>query len=398
MKNNIVFTFLFLTICCFTFSCGDDKDEPGGGTTGGANNNKITIAPVTKFEGDEPTTFDFKVRLEETSDKVVTIDFETKDASAIAGEDYVAQSGTISFDGTTVQTISVEIIPDTLKEGDEEFQVILKNPTNALLDVSEATGIIRNDDTFLPGGNDGYITPDAYAGMTLVWQDEFGGTTLDETSWTSETGNNGWGNNELQNYTSRPENAYLSDGKLIIEARQESFGGSNYTSARLITAGKREFAFGRVDVRAKLPEGQGIWPAIWMLGADIFTEGWPSCGEIDIMELVGHEANKIHGTAHWGPQGSPSINRGNAFTLSGENYSKEFHVFSVIWENNKIRWYVDDNLFFTLEDSDVGSLYPFNDEFFFILNIAVGGNWPGNPDATTVFPQRMFVDYIRMFQ
>mgnify|MGYP000879847133 FL=1 len=137
-----------------------------------------------------------------------------------------------------------------------------------------------------------------------------------------------------------------------------------------------------------------------MLGADIFTAAWPACGEIDIMELVGHEPNRIHGTAHWGNQGNPSTYQGNGFTLSGgSKYSDEFNVFSIIWENDNIKWLMNDQEFFSISSANVtNTAYPFNDNFFFILNIAVGGNWPGSPDGSTVFPQRMYIDYVRVFQ
>ncbi len=399
MKNNIIYTFGILISMLLIISCGKDDDPNGGNGNGGGGTTpiKITITDITKFEGNDATTFDFKVRLNETTSETVRVDFTTNDLAAVAGEDYVAQSGTVSFDGTKEEIISIEIVTDTLKEGDEDFEVILSNPTNATLEKSKGTGIIRNEDTYLAGSNDGYITPEAYAGMTLVWRDEFDGPTIDPNNWTHEigTGDWGWGNNELEYYTDRAENSFISDGKLVIEAREESFSGSNYTSARMITANKQEFVYGRVDVRAKLPEGQGLWPAIWMLGANIWDVSWPQCGEIDIMELVGHEPNKIHGTSHFNNNNSPL---GGSYSLGNEKFIEEFHVFSVVWEEDQIKWLMDDIQYYSVTKSNVGSNYPFNNNFFFILNVAVGGNWPGSPDATTVFPQRMFVDYIRIFQ
>lgn len=398
MKNNIIYTFGILLLMLLVFSCGKDDDPGnGGGNNGGTTPIKISITDISKFEGNDATTFDFKVRLNESSTETITVDFETKDLAAIAGEDYIAQSGTISFNGSTQEVISIEIVTDTLKEADEDFELILSNPTNATLEISKATGIIRNEDTFLAGSDEGYITPESYAGMTLVWQDEFNGTEIDPNNWTHEigTGNWGWGNNELQYYTERSDNSYISNGKLVIEAKQESFSGSSYTSARMITAGKQEYIFGRIDVRAKLPEGQGIWPAIWMLGANIWDVSWPQCGEIDIMELVGHEPTKIHGTSHFNNSNSPL---GGSYSLGSEKYIEKYHVFSVIWEEDEIKWLMDDNQFYSVTKNQVGSNYPFNNNFFFILNVAVGGNWPGSPDATTVFPQRMLVDYIRVFQ
>ena len=205
----------------------------------------------------------------------------------------------------------------------------------------------------------------------------------------------GWGNNELQNYTDDPENAFIENSNLVIRAKKDD---GKYTSARLTTKDKKEFKFGRIDVRAKLPQGQGIWPAIWMLGENIDDVSWPACGEIDIMELVGHTPKTVHGTAHWGLRGEPSTYKTGS-TSRENNFSESFHVFSIVWEFNEITWYLDETKFHSFSsDQTQGKPYPFNNEFFFIMNVAVGGNWPGNPDDTTVFPQEMIVDYIRVFQ
>jgi beta-glucanase (GH16 family) len=236
--------------------------------------------------------------------------------------------------------------------------------------------------------------------MTLAWQDEFTGSTLDGNVWNYETGNNnGWGNNELEYYTNSPKNTFVSNGNLIIEARKESIGGFNYSSARLTTQNKKSFTYGRVDIRAKLPKGKGIWPALWMLGNNIGTVGWPASGEIDIMELLGQDITKSYGTLHYGASSATHGSKGTSYTLSTSNFYDQFHVFSMEWKQDQIKLFVDDNLFLTVNKIDLGtSPYPFNAPFFFIFNVAVGGNWPGNPDASTTFPQRMIVDYIRVFQ
>ncbi|GAB4243279.1 MAG: hypothetical protein Kow0027_02270 [Saprospiraceae bacterium] len=382
----------FLVFSTFLFACG--KHDDGGGATLPT----VTIDHLTRFEGNEDNTFDFSVRLSAASKEQVSVDYETEDRSAEAGEDYEATSGTLVFSpGETQKVVSVLVYGDTLKEGDEEFNLKLLNPVNCELSSSGAIGTIRNDDTYLPVDDQGYVTPDSYAGWNLVWRDEFNGTTIDPANWKHETGNHGWGNNELQYYTDRPDNSYISDGKLVIEAKKENFGGSQYTSARMISAGLQEFQYGRIDIRAKLPEGKGIWPALWMLGSDFWTTGWPNCGEIDIMEIVGHEPSTVHGTAHWGDFSGNHVSYGNSTTLSSGKFSDEFHVFTIIWDNEKIRWFLDDNLYNTL-DITPSALSEFHQPFFFIFNIAVGGNWPGSPDGTTVFPQYMYVDYIRVFQ
>ena len=361
---------------------------------------RISISSVTLFEGDENSTFSFKVATSEAFDQEIKVDYTTEEVTAGKEIDFIETSGTLSIPaGSRNGFIEVEVVGDIFKEGDEEFKVILSNPVNATIFEAEGLGTIRNDDTFVDVPEDGYITPDSYVGYDLVWQDEFEGATIDPNNWTHEIGAGGWGNQELQYYTERAENSFISDGNLIIEAKQENFNGSPYTSARMITQNKQTFKYGRVDIRAILPEGQGIWPALWMLGSEFANVGWPACGEIDIMELVGHEPSTVHGTAHWGPQGqSYSHNNGAPYNLLEGKFADEYHVFSIVWEPNSIKWYVNDNQFFSLTPASVNGNYPFNADFFFIFNIAVGGQWPGNPDQTTQFPQRMIVDYIRVFQ
>ena len=251
----------------------------------------------------------------------------------------------------------------------------------------------------------GYSTPESYPNFTLVWQDEFNGTELNLEDWTHETGNGagGWGNNELQFY--QAQNTLVQDGYLTIKAKKESTGGFNYTSSRIITKGKQAFKYGRIDIRAILPKGQGIWPALWMLGSNISDVGvgWPKCGEIDIMELIGGTGtgagrnDRIYGTVHWDNAGQYASYGGNTTLTGGKTFADEFHVFSIIWTDTAITWYLDDVQYHII-DITPGELNEFQKDFFFIFNVAVGGNWPGSPDATTVFPQRMIVDYIRVFQ
>lgn len=247
----------------------------------------------------------------------------------------------------------------------------------------------------------GYRSPTSYPGLNLVWEDEFNGTSLNNANWTAEigTGSNGWGNNELQYY--RAENTTVRDGHLIITAKKESFSGSQYTSSRLITKDKKTFQYGRVDIRAALPKGQGMWPALWMLGNNISSVGWPRCGEIDIMEMIGGAGreNTVHGTLHWDNNGTHACSCGQnqGYSLSTGTFNDEFHVFSIVWNATGITWYVD-NIQYNFINTTPAELSEFNAPFFFIFNVAVGGNWPGNPDATTVFPQHLVVDYIRVFQ
>ncbi len=254
--------------------------------------------------------------------------------------------------------------------------------------------------------------PTAYASnpavWSLVWSDEFDGPTgaaVDASKWSFDVGGNGWGNNELETYTSRTSNAHLEAGSLVIKALKETFTGSdnitrNYTSARLLTRNKFSQAYGRFETRIKIPYGQGLWPAFWMLGDNIDTAHWPNCGEIDIMENIGKEPSIVHGTFH-GPGYSGGSGISAAYSLpSGQKFSDDFHTFAVEWEPNVVRFYVDGLLYKTRTPADLptGTSWVFDHPFFIILNVAVGGGWPGNPDASTVFPQQMLVEYVRVYQ
>lgn len=246
--------------------------------------------------------------------------------------------------------------------------------------------------------NTGYISPESYPGMTLVWRDEFNGTELDPKFWNFEegNGNEGWGNRELQYY--RKENTKVSNGYLTITAKKESFGGKEYTSSRLTTEEKKDFLYGRIDFRAKLPKGQGIWPAFWALGANIRTTPWPFSGEIDIMEMVGGgpgKDNTVHGTVHYEDGGHKYI--GGSTTLTSGDFYDKFHVFSLVWTETSLKWYVD-NVEFYAFDTTGANKDEFRRSYFLLINLAVGGNWPGAPDASTVFPQKYVVDYVRVFQ
>jgi beta-glucanase (GH16 family) len=233
----------------------------------------------------------------------------------------------------------------------------------------------------------------------LVWSDEFNGTVLNDSNWTHEIGGNGWGNGELQYYTDRDTNSYLENGYLIIQALEENYSSWNYTSARLKTQGKKFFKYGKIMARIKLPYSQGIWPAFWMLGENIPSVGWPACGEIDIMEMIGGEGNDntVYGTAHWQDENGHHASYGNSYTLSSGIFADNFHLFSIIWDDQRIKWYVDNQLYNEL-DITPSSLSEFQNNFFIILNVAVGGSWPGYPDSTTVFPQKMIVDYVKVYQ
>jgi beta-glucanase (GH16 family) len=239
-------------------------------------------------------------------------------------------------------------------------------------------------------------------GWTLVWSDEFAqadGSSPDPAKWTYDTGGGGWGNHELEYYTSRTNNARIESGKLVIEARQESYLGSNYTSARFKTQTKASWTLGRIEARIQIPRGQGIWPAFWTLGANIGSVGWPNCGEIDIMENVGREPTLVHGTVH-GPGYSGNGGITAQYSLPGDaTFADDFHIYGVEWTTNQIKWFVDGQQYFSVNPASLpsGTTWVFTQPQFLLLNVAVGGGWPGNPDGTTTFPQRMIVDYVRVY-
>lgn len=246
----------------------------------------------------------------------------------------------------------------------------------------------------LPISNTGYTTPASYAGMALVWQDEFVGDQLNTANWNYELGPF---NNELQYY--KQQNTTVHNGYLIIKAKVEKMEGKIYTSSRLTTQNKKTFKYGRIDIRAMMPKGKGLFPALWMLGSTFSTLGWPACGELDIMETIGGGGRDsvTYGTAHWQFNGQHVSYGGHKGLQNGQVLGDEFHVYSIVWTSTEIKWYIDDVKYHTI-DITPADLVPFTKDFFFIFNVAVGGEWAGNPDATTVFPQRMVVDYVRVFQ
>lgn len=234
----------------------------------------------------------------------------------------------------------------------------------------------------------------------LVMQDEFSTDGAPNSSlWNYDigTGVNGWGNNELQYYTDRTENVTVQNGYLIITAKEESFEGSGYTSARILTKGKFEQTYGRIEARMKLPWGQGLWPAFWMLGADIDANPWPGAGEIDIMEFRGQEPTVIHGSVH-----GPGYSAGEAITksydLENDRFDTGFHVFGIEWGPEYVNYYVDDVLYNQITPADVTGEWVFNKPFYLLINVAVGGSFVGSPNAETVFPQQMLVDYVRVYK
>ena len=237
----------------------------------------------------------------------------------------------------------------------------------------------------------------------LTWSDDFNGaagSAPDKAKWAFDigTGNNGWGNNELQYYTNQPSNIQLDgSGKLVITARNESFSGSGFTSARIKTQGLFAQVYGRIEARIKTTTGPGIWPAFWMLGADIDTKPWPQCGEIDIMEQRGQQPAITHGSVH-GPGYSGGNAKTKSYTLPNGRFDSDYHVYAVEWGENYIDYFVDDFLYYRITPQDVTGEWVYNKPFFLLLNVAVGGNFVGFPTSGTPFPQSMLVDYVKVYK
>jgi len=396
----ITTAFIFLLLLAAVLSCkkkGPDAPE--------AVIPAIKVADASQVRSSTEGVMHVQFTLNKTTTVAVSVDYQLKDGTALAGKDYIAASGTVTIPANKTMadaSITIKADPANTRQPNLTFTVQLSNPKNCTIGAATATAtIITENGTSLKTDSSGYSTPLTYPGYSLAWSDEFSGDKVNENDWNFESGNgdNGWGNHELEYYTNSPKNVFVSNGNLIIEARKESMSGLNYTSARMTTQNKKDFTFGRIDIRAKLPVGKGLWPALWMLGSNISTVSWPACGETDIMELVGTDPNTVHSTVHWGSSGATHASKGNAFTSTSGDFSQKFHVFSLVWVKDSMKFLVDDQLFLTTTKTDVGSAnYPFNNPQFFIFNVAVGGDWPGPPDAGTAFPERMFVDYVRVFQ
>ena len=291
---------------------------------------------ISKDETEANSTFEFPLVLNQSTTRDIVVHYETRELTALEGEDYIPVADSLVIPaGTASASIFVDIVVDDYLEEDEQFRVVLTGSTNAILagGIQEAIGTIRNDDSLFPVSNQGYMSASSYPGKTLVWSDEFDGGPINLSNWTYDLGANGWGNQELQNYTSNSENSYVDDGHLFIVARDE---GTHYTSARMKSIGLQEFQYGRIDVRAILPKGQGIWPAIWMLGANFPTS---------VGQRAARSTSWSSSAAHRTPSTAPSTTErigpntttratARAFPWT-ETFSDEFHVFSIDWDRKR---------------------------------------------------------------
>lgn len=271
------------------------------------------------------------------------------------------------------------------------YQIVLQGDSNPT-----ANGSVYFDDLTL-----NLTSASAYGNWNIVWSDEFNGTNINPNIWTNDIGtdcpqNCGWGNNELEYYTSRTNNAYVAGGLLHIVAQQESYSGQSYTSARLKSQSLFSFKYGRLEWRAQLPSGAGFWPALWLLGTNITTIGWPGCGEIDVMESNGGELSNVQGSLHSGTDETA------IYTMPNNGVVTNFHTYTLDWSTNAILYYVDGHLYETQTGwgtsiSGQPFPYPFNQPCFILMNLAVGGNYVGSPNSSTLFPAQMQVDYVRIY-
>ena len=372
MKPKI--SFRWLTLALFFLVLIADLCTKESGTL---PNVVTTLGTFSIFEDDMSGEVYVPVEISAPAENTVKIYYSTSSITALAGLDYVAVDTFVTITkGKLRANLPITIIPNSSKTEDVAFSVQVTKAEGAILQPFSVPVKIINTD---------------YA--RLAWSDEFEGSELSTEYWNYELGNNnGWGNNELEIYTNSTANVFINNGNLVIKAIKE---GNTYTSGRITTQNKRAFTYGKVEIRAILPEGQGIWPALWMLGTNISAVGWPKCGEIDMMELLGQQPNKVYGTVHYDKNGHQYT--GSSYMLSSGSFSSDYHVFSLVWQPNHMKWYVDGQKFFEVNSLDL-SAFPWNLPQFFIFNVAVGGNWPGSPNETTVFPQQMVVDYIRVYQ
>ena len=334
----------------------------------------LVLLSCTKAEttADNSTPSQLTINTTISNDGSGKVDFKASAKNAVSyqfdfgnGVSQPVPTGEVSYTYTTVGTIN--------------YVVTVKATGSNGQSISKSTQITVTVTSHTPG---------------LVWADEFNTNGApDASKWGYDigTGSNGWGNNELQYYTNRPENVIVKDGMLKIMAKKENYQGSTFTSARLLTKGKFDFKYGKVEVRAKVPAGVGTWPAAWMLGSNIDAVGWPECGEIDIMEHLGRDLNKIYGTLHY-PGHSGGNANGNTRMIT--NATTEFHVYKLDWSATNISIYVDDQLVHSVPNS---LSIPFNQNFFIITNLAIGGNFGGAVDPALT-EATLEVDYIRVYQ
>ncbi len=382
-------TLLLLGIFCILASCS--KNDNGNLTP------TVKLLPRNDYEGTgENKMLDVTVTLSPAADVPVTITYSTVDSTAVGNKDFIPiTDATLVFQpGETSKTIQVEIISDSVIEFTEAFKIQINSVQNA-----EGSGLslpitIYDDDSLdITQVADGFISPDSYRNMYLFYDDEFNDSSVNINKWSYDVGEGIWAD-QWQEYTSNPDNIRESGGLLKITARNNS---GHYTSGRINSASTHPFKYGLVEIRAKFPKGTGLWPSVWLLGSSYNGTNWPLCGEMDIATLKGQVPGQMIGSAFYDI--TDPVRKDGFYTLPGygETFADEFHVFSILWQQDKIDWYVDNKKYLELNKSELGSGWPFNDYFGLYISFAVGGSFVGPPNDSTVFPQTFELDYVRGF-
>jgi len=338
-------------------------------------------------DSQEGYTVDFSIEVDsENPNNIILTNLSSGDYLYVEWDYGNGQSTGKSINKEQEQTVYYPL------KGNYEITLTIWGPLNSIADTKTMTKTVTIDaddpDYTAPGG--------------LIWSDEFNSSSVNKSNWTFEigTGDWGWGNDELQYYTDG-DNVEITDGKLVITARKENDNKErgSYTSTRMVTMNKQEFTYGRIEIRAKLPSGTGVWPAIWMLGSNLGQVGWPACGEIDIMEYVGYQPDIVHSTVH---TTAGSGGNGSGGSISLPTAEEAFHIYGVLWTEESLTFYVDspDNIVHVYAPASKNDTnWPFNKPHFFILNLAVGGTWGGAQGIdNSIFPQSMEVDYVRVYE
>lgn len=382
-------TGLCLIVFLFPVSCNLGRVEEGSPT--------VKILPRNDTEGSNKNKIlNVKFSLSPPSKLPVTVTFSTVDSTAKAGKDFIPiTDGKIVFNpGETIKSADVELISDTITEYTEQFKLQITKVENAL-GTGQSLTITISDDDFpkITLASDGYISSRSIPGLNLIFDDEFNDTSLNIYSWNYNLGATQW-RQQLQSYTFSDQNIFLSQGKLNLTAR---INGHDYSSAGINTLNLFRIKYGLIQVRAKMPEGTGLWPSIWLLGTTFDGSNWPLCGEIDIATLRGQAPGQILGSVIYFLASSQSRERNYTLPNFQDTFSKQFHVFSILWQEDQIDWYVDNHKYMGLNQAEIGNGWPFNQSFWFNISLAVGGSLVGPPDMTTRFPQTMQIDYVRYY-
>jgi|GEM_PF-260154 len=359
---------------------------------------QLLQGPVTLTRGSK-----YKIQFKAKADSNIPLTVKVGGVANVSWKSYAQEDKNLTTEWATYE---LDFTMGIKTNNNARFEFWLLNPGTYYID---DVSIVKTGEVDLV--DEGKLTEadeDKVEDWKLVWEENFDSDSIDSSVWNFELGSpdwNGdgkpdrWGNNELQYY--QKDNASVNNSILTIKAVKEEVTDMNtkfnYTSARLTTKDKYEVKYGRMEIRAKLPIGQGIWPAIWMLGNDIDENTWPACGEIDIMEYLGHQPSAIHGTIHGPVSAGPGV--GSVYTLESGQFNDDFHVFAIEWDADEVEFYVDNQLYHVVNKQEIGDKdWVFDHPYYFILNLAVGGTWPGNPDETTTFPQTMQVDYIKVYK